>query len=140
MITGDKREEARSHWPARLGIDHGIAGVLTDGMVEKRLRRATRRRAMRIAFVGRRVSQRAAPRWPCGRGHRPSVRYQTLRHAATSVLDVSDLRWRVNAFEISDRTMRAHSAQNLFGSWYNVALIPLSSWCRGLLSAILFMA
>jgi Cu+-exporting ATPase len=123
MITGDKRETAEAI-ARETGIDHVIAGVLPDGKVKAldELRGAE----MRIAFVGDGINDAPALAH-ADVGIAIGTGTDVAIESADVVLMSGDLRGVVNAFEISDRTMR-NIRQNLFWAFgYNVALIPLAA-------------
>ena len=123
MITGDKRATAEAI-AAETGIDTVIAGVLPDGKVAALDDLAAG--GKRIAFVGDGINDapalaRADVGLAIGTGTDVAI------ESADVVLMSGDLRGVVNAFEISQRTMR-NIRQNLFWAFgYNTALIPVAA-------------
>ena len=123
MITGDKRATAEAI-AAETGIDTVIAGVLPDGKVAALDDLAAG--GKRVAFVGDGINDapalaRADVGLAIGTGTDVAI------ESADVVLMSGDLRGVVNAFEISQRTMR-NIRQNLFWAFgYNTALIPVAA-------------
>ncbi|PRY24401.1 Cu+-exporting ATPase [Aliiruegeria haliotis] len=123
MISGDSRAAANAI--ARdLGIDHVIAEVLPDGKVAAI--DALRQNGSGVAFVGDGINDapalaRSDVGIAIGTGTDVAI------ESADVVLMTGDLRGVVNAFDISQRTMR-NIRQNLFWAFgYNTALIPVAA-------------
>ena len=121
MITGDKRETAEAIG-LETGIDHVIAGVLPDGKVTAL---NDLRKFGKVAFVGDGINDAPALAH-ADVGIAIGTGTDVAIESADVVLMSGDLRGVVNAFDVSQRTMR-NIKQNLgwaFG--YNLALIPVA--------------
>jgi P-type Cu+ transporter len=122
MITGDKLETAEAIG-RETGIDHVIAGVLPDGKVAALNNLRT---FGKVAFVGDGINDAPALAH-ADVGIAIGTGTDVAIESADVVLMSGDLRGVVNAFEVSQRTLR-NIKQNLgwaFG--YNLALIPVAA-------------
>ncbi len=123
MITGDNKGTAQAI-AAELGIDHVVAEVLPEGKVTA-LQELRKDGAM-LAFVGDGIND--APALAAADiGIAIGTGTDVAIDAADVVLMSGDLKGVVNAFDISQRTMR-NIRQNLFWAFgYNTLLIPVAA-------------
>lgn len=123
MITGDNQGTADAI-AAELGIDHVVAEVLPEGKVETL--NALRTGNTKLAFVGDGIND--APALAAADvGIAIGTGTDVAIEAADVVLMSGDLKGVVNAFDISQRTMR-NIRQNLFWAFgYNTLLIPVAA-------------
>jgi P-type Cu+ transporter len=123
MITGDNRGTAEVI-AADLGIDHVVAEVLPEGKVQalEQLREG----GAKLAFVGDGIND--APALAAADvGIAIGTGTDVAIESADVVLMSGDIRGVVNAFDISQRTMR-NIIQNLFWAFgYNSILIPVAA-------------
>jgi len=123
MITGDNKNTANAI-ATELGIDHVIAQVAPEGKVNalEELRSSNQL----LAFVGDGVND--APALAVADvGIAIGTGTDVAIEAADVVLMSGDLKGVVNAFDISQRTMR-NIRQNLFWAFaYNILLIPIAA-------------
>ena len=123
MITGDNKATAQVI-ANRLGIDHVVAEVLPEGKVEAL--ETLRSGGQKIAFVGDGINDApalAVADVGIAIGTGTDVAIET----ADVVLMSGDLIGVVNAFDISQKTMR-NIRQNLFWAFgYNTVLIPVAA-------------
>ena len=123
MITGDNRKTAEAI-ATRLGIDHVVAEVLPEGKVAAldQLRSG----GERLVFVGDGINDAPALAH-ADVGIAIGTGTDIAIESADVVLMSGDMRGVVNAFDISDKTMR-NIRQNLIWAFgYNVALIPVAA-------------
>lgn len=124
MITGDNQKTANAI-AAELGIDSVVAEVLPDGKVRtlEDLRKST---SGKLAFVGDGIND--APALAAADvGIAIGTGTDVAIEAADVVLMAGDLNGVVNAFHISQQTMR-NIRQNLFWAFsYNTLLIPVAA-------------
>ncbi|WP_242107548.1 heavy metal translocating P-type ATPase [Luteimonas aquatica] len=123
MITGDNADTARAVG-GRLGIDHIVAGVLSDGKVEAL--KALRREHGAVAYVGDGIND--APALADAEiGLAIGTGTDIAIESADVVLMSGDLRGVVNAIALSRATLR-NIRQNLFWAFaYNATLIPVAA-------------
>jgi len=123
MITGDNQGTADAI-AKELGIDHVVAEVLPEGKVETL--NALRADNHKLAFVGDGIND--APALAVADvGIAIGTGTDVAIEAADVVLMSGDLQGVVNAFVISQRTMR-NIRQNLFWAFgYNTLLIPVAA-------------
>lgn len=123
MITGDNRATADAI-AAELGIDRFVAEVLPEGKVATL--RTLREGGRKLAFVGDGIND--APALAAADvGIAIGTGTDVAIEAADVVLMSGDLQGVVNAFDISQRTMR-NIRQNLFWAFgYNMLLIPVAA-------------
>ncbi|MGY9049848.1 MAG: heavy metal translocating P-type ATPase [Rhodobacterales bacterium] len=123
MITGDKRETAEAI-AADTGIDLVIAGVLPDGKVAAL--DTLRKGGGKVAFVGDGINDAPALAH-ADVGIAIGTGTDVAIESADVVLMSGDLRGVVNAFAVSQATMR-NIRQNLFWAFgYNTALVPVAA-------------
>ncbi|SMX41528.1 heavy metal translocating P-type ATPase [Actibacterium lipolyticum] len=122
MITGDNKSTAQVI-AAELGIDTVIAEVLPEGKVAAL---SELRKIGKLAFVGDGIND--APALAAADvGIAIGTGTDVAIEAADVVLMSGDLSGVVNAFDISQRTMR-NIRQNLFWAFgYNTVLIPVAA-------------
>jgi len=124
MITGDNRGTAEVI-AAELGIDHVVAEVLPEGKVEA-LNQLRGEGGAKVAFVGDGIND--APALAAADvGIAIGTGTDVAIESADVVLMSGDLKGVVNAFDVSQRTMR-NIVQNLFWAFgYNTILIPVAA-------------
>ncbi|SFK84195.1 Cu+-exporting ATPase [Pseudovibrio ascidiaceicola] len=124
MITGDNQKTANAI-AAELGIDSVIAEVLPDGKVHA-LEDLRKSASGKLAFVGDGIND--APALAAADvGIAIGTGTDVAIEAADVVLMAGDLNGVVNAFHISQKTMR-NIRQNLFWAFsYNTLLIPVAA-------------
>lgn len=123
MITGDNKGTAKTIAHA-LGIDHVVAEVLPDGKVEAL--NSLRSTNSKIAYVGDGINDAPALA-TADVGIAISTGTDVAIEAADVVLMSGDLNGVINAFDISQRSMR-NIKQNLFWAFgYNVVLVPVAA-------------
>jgi Cu+-exporting ATPase len=124
MITGDNQKTANAI-AAELGIDSVIAEVLPDGKVHA-LEDLRKSASGKLAFVGDGIND--APALAAADvGIAIGTGTDVAIEAADVVLMAGDLNGVVNAFHISQQTMR-NIRQNLFWAFsYNTLLIPVAA-------------
>jgi len=123
MITGDNQGTADAI-AAELSIDHVVAEVLPEGKVATL--NALRQGSSKLAFVGDGIND--APALAAADvGIAIGTGTDVAIEAADVVLMSGDLKGVVNAFDISQKTMR-NIRQNLFWAFgYNTLLIPVAA-------------
>ncbi|SDQ13507.1 Cu+-exporting ATPase [Pseudovibrio sp. Tun.PSC04-5.I4] len=124
MITGDNKKTANAI-AAELGIDSVVAEVLPDGKV-RALEDLRKNASGKLAFVGDGIND--APALAAADvGIAIGTGTDVAIEAADVVLMAGDLNGVVNAFHISQQTMR-NIRQNLFWAFsYNTLLIPVAA-------------
>ncbi|QUS58629.1 copper-translocating P-type ATPase (plasmid) [Pseudovibrio brasiliensis] len=124
MITGDNQKTANAI-ANELGIDSVVAEVLPDGKV-RALEDLRKHAAGKLAFVGDGIND--APALAAADvGIAIGTGTDVAIEAADVVLMAGDLNGVVNAFHISQQTMR-NIRQNLFWAFsYNTLLIPVAA-------------
>ncbi|WP_456386010.1 heavy metal translocating P-type ATPase [Profundibacter sp.] len=122
MITGDNQGTANAI-ARELGIDRVVAEVLPEGKVEAL---NALREGGKIAYVGDGINDAPALA-TADVGIAIGTGTDVAIEAADVVLMSGDLNGVINAFDISQRTMR-NIRQNLFWAFgYNVVLIPVAA-------------
>ncbi|MEK6205952.1 MAG: copper-translocating P-type ATPase, partial [Amylibacter sp.] len=123
MITGDNKGTANAI-AKELGIDHVVSEVLPEGKVATL--NALRADGGKLAFVGDGINDSPALA-VADVGIAIGTGTDVAIEAADVVLMSGDLKGVVNAFDISQRTMR-NIRQNLFWAFgYNTLLIPVAA-------------
>ena len=123
MITGDNQGTADAI-AAELGIDHVVAEVLPDGKVAAL--EELRKTGTKLAYVGDGINDAPALA-TADVGIAIGTGTDVAIETADVVLMSGDLNGVVNAFDISQRTMR-NIKQNLFWAFgYNVVLVPVAA-------------
>lgn len=123
MITGDNRGTANAI-AKELGIDHVIADVLPEEQVSAL--EGLRTKEHELAFVGDRINDAPALA-EADVGIAIGTGTDVAIEAADVVLMSGDLKGVVNAFHISQRTLR-NIRQNLFWAFgYDILIIPVAA-------------
>ena len=123
MITGDNQGTAEVI-AAELGIDHVVAEVLPEGKVDALHK--LREGGASLAFVGDGINDAPALA-EADVGIAIGTGTDVAIESADVVLMSGDLKGVVNAFDVSQRTMR-NIKQNLFWAFaYNTVLIPVAA-------------
>ncbi len=124
MITGDNKKTANAI-AAELGIDSVVAEVLPDGKV-RALQDLHKNATGKLAFVGDGINDAPALA-TADVGIAVGTGTDVAIETADVVLMAGDLNGVVNAFHISQQTMR-NIRQNLFWAFgYNTLLIPVAA-------------
>ena len=123
MITGDNKGTAEVI-AAELGIDHVVAEVLPEGKVQAL--HTLREGGNKLAFVGDGINDAPALA-EADVGIAIGTGTDVAIESADVVLMSGDIRGVINAFDVSQRTMR-NILQNLFWAFsYNTILIPVAA-------------